>query len=201
MNEAARAKGEDAMTEPRTKGEGRRLNHVEFAHRPGEGPLAIALFEALGCSCEAIDTPPYGKYIVVSLDGSPHGQNDMFASEAEPEQLALEDALARAIAEDVRMGDAAAGFRAFQRDRAFRATHFGLRIPSVAALDTIISRLQALAQGDLAGRLELGLTMERSAEESRATDAPMKQIWVWTDVISTGLLTVGQQMELQAYEP
>lgn len=188
------------MTEPRAKGQGRRLNHVEFAHRPGEGALAVALFEALGCSCEVIETPPYGKYIVVSLDGSPHGENDMFASEAEPEQLALEDALARSIAEGAEMARAAAGFRSLQRDKAFRATHFGLRIPSVAALDAVIARLRALAKGDLAGRLELGLTMERSAEESRATDAPMKQIWVWTDVISTGLLAVGQQMELQAYE-
>ena len=47
----------------------RRLNHVEFAHRPGEGPLAIRLLEALGCDCMVIDTPPYGEYIVVSLDG------------------------------------------------------------------------------------------------------------------------------------
>jgi hypothetical protein len=188
------------MTEHRTQRQGRRLNHVEFAHRPGEGALAVALFEALGCSCVVNDTPPYGKYIVVSLDGSPHGQNDMFASEAEPEQLALENALARSVADGGELAQAAAGFRALQRDKAFRATHFGLRIPSVAALDAVIGRLGALARGELSGRLELGLTMERSVEESRATEAPMKQIWVWTDVISTGLLTVGQQMELQAYE-
>jgi hypothetical protein len=29
----------------------------------------------------------------------------------------------------------------------------------------------------------------------------MKQIWIWTDIVSTGLLTIGQQFELQAYEP
>src|SRR5690606_39073725 len=89
---------------------GRRLNHVECAHRPGEGALAVALFEALGCSCEVIDTPPYGKYIVVSLDGSPHGENDMFASEAEPEQLVLERALADAAATSPALAQAAAGF-------------------------------------------------------------------------------------------
>lgn len=179
---------------------GRRLNHVEFAHRPGESALAVALFEALGCGCEIIDTPPYGKYIVVSLDGSPHGENDMFASEAEPEQLALEEALAEAVAARPDLARAAAGFRGLQREKAFRATHFGLRMPSVAALDAVIARLGALAAGELAGRLELGLTMERSREEALATSSPMKQIWVWTDVVSTGLLAVGQQMELQAYE-
>ena len=50
----------------------RRLNHVEFAHRPGEGDLAVQLFEALGCSCEVIDTPPYGKYIVVTAITAPN---------------------------------------------------------------------------------------------------------------------------------
>lgn len=183
-------------------GQGRRLNHVEFAHRPGEGALAVELFEALGCACETIDTPPYGKYVVVSLDGSPHGENDMFASEAEPEQLALEDALLREIAADASgIGKAAQRFRGLQRDKAFRATHIGLRIPDVAAFDGVIARLGALAAGKFAGRLELGFAMERSLEESRATGTPVKQIWVWTDVISTGLLALGQQIELQTYDP
>ena len=180
---------------------GRRLNHVEFAYRPGEGDLAQALFEALGCSCEVIDTPPYGKYIVVSLDGSPHGENDMFASEAEPEQIALEDALLREIAADASgIGKAADRFRLLQREKAFRATHVGIRIPSVAALDAVIDRLGALSAGRFAGRLELGYRMERSLDDARASDTPFKQIWVWTDVISTGLLAVGQQFELQAYD-
>jgi len=52
----------------------------------------------------------------------------------------------------------------------------------------------------MAGRLELGFGMERTLEEARASDTPIKQIWVWTDIISTGLLTLGQQFELQAYD-
>ncbi len=175
---------------------GRRLNHVEFAHRPGEGGLAVALFEALGCSCTVIDTPPYGAYVVVSLDGSPHGENDMFASEAEPEQLALEEALA--VAAD---GGAFERFRALQLERPYRVNHIGLRIPSVPALDETLARLEALKAGALAGRLELGFGMERTLEEARASDTPVKQRWVWTDVISTGMLTLGQQIELQAYDP
>jgi hypothetical protein len=175
---------------------GRRLNHVEFAHRPGEAGLAVQLFEALGCTCELIDSPPYGQYVVISLDGSPHGENDMFASEAEPEQLALEDAIGGAVGS----GEAARQFRELQRARAFRASHVGLRIPSVAALDETIARLEALQTGALAGRLELGFGMNRTIEEARATNTPIKQIWIWTDVISTGLLTIGQQFELQAYD-
>jgi hypothetical protein len=173
----------------------RRLNHVEFAHRPGEAGLAVMLFEALGCSCTVIDTPPYGAYVVVSLDGSPHGENDMFASEAEPEQLALERALAGAVS-----GDTLERFRALQLERPFRVNHVGLRIPSVGALDETIARLEALEAGELAGRLQLGFGMERSLDEARASDTPVKQRWVWTDVIGTGLLALGQQIELQAYD-
>ena len=175
---------------------GRRLNHVEFAHRPGEAGLAVALFEALGCSCELIDSPPYGQYIVVSLDGSPHGENDMFASQAEPEQLAFEAAISAAAGSD----EAARQFRQLQQERPFRASHIGLRIPSVAALDTVIARLDALRTGELSRRLELGYRMDRTLEEARATSTPIKQIWIWTDVISTGLLALGQQIELQAYD-
>ena len=182
-------------------GQGRRLNHVEFAYRPGEGDMAVELFEALGCSCEVIDTQPYGQYTVVSLDGSPHGENDMFASQAEPEQLALEEALQRQIeASGSEVANAATQFRTLQRDKAFRATHIGMRIPSVSALDDVIARLNALAEGKFAGRLELGYTMARTPEEARYTDTPIKQIWIWTDIVSTGLLSFGQQFELQAYE-
>jgi hypothetical protein len=76
-----------------------------------------------------------------------------------------------------------------------------MRLPSVGALESVVERLGALADGELKGRLELGYTMTRSQEESRATSSPMSQIWVWTDVISTGLLATGQQIELQAYDP
>lgn len=179
----------------------RRLNHVEFAHRPGEGPLVIALFEALGCSCHQIDTPPYGKYVVVRMDDSPHGENDIFVTEAEPEQLALEAALQRQIdgaASDV--AAAATRFRLLQKERPYRATHIGIRVPSVSILDEVIQRLGSLAADRLAGRLDVGHTISRNAAEARSTSSPMKQIWVWTDVISTGLLSLGQQIELQAYD-
>lgn len=178
----------------------RRLNHVEYAHRLGEADLVVALFEALGCPCSKVDTEPYGLYVVVDLDGSKHGLNDMFVSQAEPEQLALESALLDGIDRDPELGAAYNGMRTMMRERPFRATHVGLRIPTVSELDVVIARLEALAKGPLAGRLELGEPFTRTREESEATMAPMKQIWIWTDVFSTGLLTMGQQIELQAYD-
>lgn len=176
----------------------RRLNHVEFVHRPGEGELAIALFEALGCPNYTVDVPPYGKYVVIQLDETP-GENDMFASEVEPEQLALEEALGTELRTNQTLAEARDRFHALQSERPFRATHVGIRIPSVGALDEVIARLEALQRGELAGRLEVGAPMSRSAEEAASMSAPLKQLWIWTDIVSTGLLAIGQQFELQAY--
>lgn len=178
----------------------RRLNHVEFVHRPGESELVIDLFEALGCPCHPIDSPPFGKYIVVQMDDSPHGENDIFVTEAEPEQLALEDALRGQIDTNSNLATASAQFRLLQKERPYRATHIGIRVPSVAALDAMIERLGSLSAQRLTGRLDLGLTLSRSVDEANRMSAPLKQIWVWTNVISTGLLSVGQQIELQAYD-
>jgi hypothetical protein len=178
----------------------RRLNHVEFVHRPGEGGFVIDLFQALGCPSHQIDSPPYGKYVVVRMDDSPHGENDIFVTEVEPEQLALEDALQGQIdAGNSTLAAASARFRLLQKERPYRTTHVGIRVPSVAALDAVIERLGSLRAHKLAGRLDLGLTFTRSLDEAKRMSAPMKQIWVWTNVISTGLLAVGQQIELQAY--
>jgi hypothetical protein len=181
-----------------TQMEARRLNHVEFVHRPGEGELAIELFEAIGCSCYTVDVPPYGAYVVVQLDEGP-GKNDMFASQVEPEQLALEEQLEGQLGAGGALADARKRFRSLQRERPFRAAHVGIRLPSVRALDATIERLNQLAASKFAERLEVGAPTSRSAEEAAAMSAPRKQLWIWTDVISTGLLAVGQQFELQAY--
>jgi hypothetical protein len=187
-------------TQNRADATGRRLNHVEFAHRPGECGLVVDLFRALGCPCFEVDTPPFGKYIVVQLDSSPHGQNDMFVSEAEPEQLAFENALHTLKNTDARLAVASEQFRRLQKERPYRATHIGIRMPSVDAFDTVVTELAALKAGKLSGRLDVGGILERTAEEAEKISAPVKQVWVWTDVISTGLLVAGQQIELQAYD-
>ncbi len=174
------------------------LNHVEFLHRPGEASLVIELFESFNCRCEQIDSPPFGKYIVVRMSDD-YGQNDFFASAAEPEQLALEDALQRQI--DGGDSDLATGFATFRQlldQRPYRASHIGIRLPSVAVYDDVIQRLESLSAGKLAGRLTLGFSMRHTPEEAE-TGIPLKQVWVWTDLMSTGLLSTGQQIEIQTY--
>jgi hypothetical protein len=178
--------------------DGTRLNHVEFLHRPGEDSLVVELFESINCQCELIDSPPYGKYIVVHMD-SEFGRNDFFASEAEEEQLALEAAMQRQI--DAPGSDLAGGYAQYRRmldQRPYRGSHIGIRLPSVAAYDEVVHRLEGLSAGTFAGRLTVGDTIQRLDEEPQP-GLPRKQVWVWTDLISTGLLSTGQQIEIQTY--
>ena len=95
------------------------------------------------------------------------------------------------------------GFVTPSRHRGEVRTRFAVVNPmtTVADLADLIESMRWIAERELAGRLELGLVMERTVEESRATNSPIKQIWVWTDIVSTGLLAFGQQFELQAYDP
>ena len=48
-----------------------------------------------------------------------------------------------------------AAFRKLQLERPYRVNHIGLRIPTVAALDETLGRLETLKAGELAGRLDL----------------------------------------------
>ncbi len=174
------------------------LNHVEFLHRPGEADLAVALFQTLTCPCEQIDAPPYGKYIVVRM-GSVHGENDFFASEMEEEQVALDDALQNELhASGSRLSAAYARYRALLKERPYRATHVGIRLPSVSVYDEVIERLQSLSAGRFAGRVVVGDLITHTAQEAQ-NGLPLKQVWVWTDLISSGQLSLGQQIEIQTY--
>jgi hypothetical protein len=189
---------EDRAPETVHQGDGTRLNHVEFLHRPGESSQVVELFESINCQCEQIDSPPYGKYIVVHMD-SEFGRNDFFASEAEEEQLALEGAMQRQI--DAPGSDLAAGYAEYRRmleQRPYRGSHIGIRLPSVAVYDEVVQRLEGLSAGKFAGRLTVGDSISRLAEEPQP-GLPRKQVWVWTDLISTGLLSIGQQIEVQTY--
>jgi hypothetical protein len=130
---------------------------------------------------------------------SEFGRNDFFASEAEVEQLALEAAIQHQI--EAPGSDLAAGYTQYRRmleQRPYRGSHIGIRLPSVAIYDEVVQRLEGLSAGKFAGRLAIGETTDRLAEEPQP-GLPRKQVWVWTDLISTGLLATGQQIEIQTY--
>jgi hypothetical protein len=198
MTSTAQQPGQDTAGEQSTPNV--LLNHVEFIHRPGEAELVIELFESLGCHCFQVDAPPWGKYIVVHMQSEP-GYNDFFASEAEDAQIELNDAFQRHI--DGNGSDLAAAYKNFRtmlEQRPYRATHVGVRFPTIADFDAVIDRLESMIAGKFADRIVMGEIFARTVEEAPAGGGlPIKQVWVWTNLISTGLLAMGEQIELQTY--
>ena len=81
------------------------------------------------------------------------------------------------------------------------SAHFGLRVPTEAALDEIVERVghAATADADLAGRVAVDGVFRPG--EPGAIAPNMVQAFVWTDVVAAGLLVLGQHVEVQWHLP
>jgi hypothetical protein len=173
----------------------RSLTHVELVYRPGERALAIELFELLGC--RPVDRG--GEYFTSFIEPAEgdYMTNVLYASEVTPAQWALEQALQG-------HADLAAPLLAHAdllRAQPQRSFHFGLLVPERAALDAIIERISAASRDDprLVGRVAVA-GVYRPGDAGAVTDT-MIQAFVWTDVVASGLLTLGQHIELQWHLP
>ncbi len=163
----------------------RGITHVELLYRPGERQLAGRLFGLLGC--EPVDR---GGHWFTSFVDPAHRDwvsNVLYASEVGPEQWALEQALP----------PEAEQYRAAMREEPQRSTHFGFRVPTEAALDEIVARVDRAGRDDpeLAGRVAVDGVFRPGDPGAVATN--MVQAFVWTDVVAAGLLTLGQHIEVQ----
>ena len=130
--------------------------------------------------------------------------NACYASEMTPEQWALEQALAAAIAAEgddaSEVGSGAAGYLARLRGEPQRSFHFGVRLFDRDDFDATLDRIRAVdADPDLAGRVELIGVYD--PDEPGALAPGMIQAFVRTDVVAAGLLTFGQHVELQWHLP
>ena len=82
-----------------------------------------------------------------------------------------------------------------------RSFHFGIRYPSLDALDATLARIDAVGDTDpeLAGRVSVSGVF-RPGDPGAYTDT-MVQAFVRTDVVAAGLLAFGQHVELQYQLP
>lgn len=173
----------------------RALNHVELVHRPGERELAKRVLELIGC--EPVDRGGvwFTSFIATTSDGDDNQQRDwcnntLYASEVTPEQWAFERTIAAATPERN------AYLERLTREPQ-RSYHFGIRLPDEATLDATCARIAEAGAGDdeLAGRIRVAGVF-RPGDPDAVADS-MVQAFVWTDVIASGLLTLGQHIELQ----
>lgn len=168
----------------------RLLTHVELLHRPGERELAAKVLALLGF--EPADRGGHWFTSFVDPDAERDwSTNVVYASEARPEQLALEAGLPP---------EADAYVEGLRKEPQYSA-HFGFRVPDEAALDAVVARVQAAATDDpeLAGRI--GVDGVYRPGELGAIAPNMVQAFVWTDVVAAGLLRLGQHIEIQWHLP
>lgn len=178
--------------------EGHLLNHVEILYRPGERHLAIAFFEALGCT--VVDSGADAGagstilYVYPEATWQDRLNNVLYLSEVREPQRRLEEVLASRLAGDRGLRDALAAYDDKARHRPHGTTHFGIRYPAFDALEVVIDRLQRALAPELAARVAVDPV--RPGDPRSMTDE-LLQAFVRTDVVCAGLFTFGQLIELQ----
>ena len=133
----------------------------------------------------------------VEAGASDYSNNVLYASETTPEQWRLEQALTGALAGDGDVAHAGNAYLDRLRREPQRSFHFGIRYPTLDALDATLAEVDAAGRDgpDLAGRVAV-TGVFRPGDPGAITDI-MVQAFVRTDVVATGLLAFGQHVELQ----
>jgi hypothetical protein len=182
---------------------GHRLNHVEMVYRPGERALAGRVFELLGM--RVLDRGGTWMTALVDPEVADFSNNACYASEVTPEQWALEQRLAAALArddsdDDDDVGRAARAYLQRLRAEPQRSFHFGIRFHSRDDFDATLDRVRAATPDpELTDRVELSGVFH--PDEPGAAAPNMIQAFVRTDVVAAGVLAFGQHVELQWHLP
>ena len=163
----------------------RRLTHVELLHAPGERALAARVFELLGCTVSDSGGHWFTAFIDTNLRD--YANNSFYASEASAEQLAIEAAMA----------DSVEGWIDMVRAGPQNSPHFGVRVGTVEEHRSIIDNIRNASANDaeLRGRIEVLGEFPHDASDAIATN--MDQAFIWTNVIASGPLRLGQVIEVQ----
>jgi hypothetical protein len=180
----------------------RLLNHTEVVYAPGDRALARDLFRAVGC--RVLDPQEEsgpddlgaaaGPYLIVFVepDSVDLIDNVLYASEVPPAQWAFEQAIAERVVDDDGLRSALDGYNASFQSYPQGMTHFGIAM-NAGQLDAALDAIAASPQFE--GRLHV--TGVFRPGDPGSVDPRVIQAFLRTDIISTGLLTGGQQIELQ----
>jgi hypothetical protein len=181
----------------------RLLNHSEVFYAPGDRALARELFRAIGCRVldpQEEEGPPdlgaaAGPYLIIFVDPKSTDliDNVMYASEVEPAQWQLEQALRERIAADASLRARYDDYRACFTRYPQGMTHLGVAM-NEKQLDAALERIAATPE--FKGRLELAGPFRPG--DPGSVDPRVIQGFIRTDIVSSGFLLAGQQIELQA---
>ena len=181
----------------------RMLNHLELFYAPGERALARMLLECLGFRVLDPQTDPIPEnlgpaaapFLIVYLDPDDDDviDNVLYASEVPPVQWRFESALKERFAKDEPLAALHQDFRDSFAKIPQAMTHFGVGYPSGREIQTALKKLAAAPEFE--DRVTLSQVYEPGGPGS--LDDRVIQAFVYTDVVSIGLLCAGQQIELQ----
>ena len=196
------------------------LGHLAIHYRPGDFAKARLLFEAFGAHLE--DNGPDGFCtIVFDNDGWNYVDNVMYLGQATSVKLALEDA----ITDTLRIGQAdedprATAFRDTRTSSPESLDHVGIRYSDWESLERAVTTLAELVGpgGALEGRATVTKYRARSGQDAHvdevmATSPVFRdgdedgtafadygvQVFVETDLCTTGLFAMGQTIELDYF--
>jgi hypothetical protein len=173
----------------------RRLNHVEFVHRPGERDLVFALFDLLGFTTEVM---PGGEVILGIVDPATfkkvNNDNLLAGREVRPEQWAFDQALAEALRHEP-LASAFEGQRQLHLRKPQWGMHFGINFSSLEKWEAAVARVSEIEKHApaLSGRARLCAVFRPDDPQPVSI---VHQAFVWTDVIASGSLALGQRIEL-----
>lgn len=178
------------------------LNHTEMVYAPGDRALARELFRAIGCRVldpQEEDGPDdlgaaAGPYLIIFVepDSTDLIDNVLYASEVPAAQWELETQLRDRLDTDDSLRASYDAFNASFESYPQGMTHFGVAM-NEQQLDAALARIASNPEFD--GRLKI--TGVYRPGDPGSVDPRVIQAFLRTDIVSTSLLTAGQQIELQ----
>lgn len=174
----------------------RALSHFETVYRPGDRDRVKALFDALG-----LQVAEMGKYVaglIPQRAGANPLENAVFASEITPEHWEFEQVLAEELRRPHLASRSAAYLRQLKTTPQSRP-HFGIAFSSLDDWTAAVAKARSMiaSDQDLQGRAELSSEF-RPGSPGAQTDF-LYHAFIHTDIIGTGLLSLGLIIELQHY--
>ena len=179
---------------------GKRLNHVEFVHRPGERALVHDLFRLIGV--EPLEMWN-GEIIIGVIDAPTFAEMDndnvLAGREVRPEQWAFDQTLAEALRQEPLAG-AFAQHKAMLAEKPQWGMHFGMVFRSLDDWEAAVGRILDIETHApaLVGRAHVTKVFR---PEDPKPISPLHQAFLWTDVIASGSLALGQRIELACSVP
>lgn len=174
------------------------LNHLEAVYRPGDRELAKEFFGVLGLVVKEFSftsNSPSQMFAVHPEEADQDITNNIiFLHQMSPAHAEFDALVRERCQSDPALAEAHARFRETMQAAPGGTPHFGLRFRSMKALDAVTERLRTQVSNALRDRVTVSALPPYPA---RPGVPNIRQVFVYTDVVTTSPAGYGQLIELQ----